>query len=113
MIGLDWARGLWGKVSSDRLSSPPDPQAWEPLDVRALLAARDITELYRLLQKFGYTQQSIAAMVGQSQPEVSAVIHGRQVMAYDVLSRVADGLGIPRGYLGLAYTGGAGGTVAC
>jgi hypothetical protein len=43
-------------------------------------------------------------MAGQSQPEVSAIIHGRRIMAYEVLSRIADGLDIPRGYLGLAYT---------
>ena len=24
-------------------------------------------------------------------------------MAYDVLSRIADGLGVPRGYMGLSY----------
>ena len=52
--------------------------------------------------KLGYSQQRIAAMTGQSQPEVSSIIHGRKVMAYDVLSRVCDGLGAPRGYLGLA-----------
>ena len=42
-------------------------------------------------------------MTGQSQPEVSAIMHGRRVMAYDVLVRIADGLGIPRGLMGLAF----------
>ncbi len=72
--------------------------------MRVALGARDVTRVYRLLHRAGYSQQHIAALTGQSQPEVSAVIHGRRVMAYDVLSRVADGLGIPRGYMGLAYT---------
>ncbi|WP_327046487.1 hypothetical protein OG320_00835 [Microbispora sp. NBC_01189] len=46
----------------------------------------------------------IAARTGQSQSEVSEIVaNGRQVMAYDVLSRIADGLGIPRGYMGLAF----------
>jgi tetratricopeptide (TPR) repeat protein len=80
-----------------------DPEVWDWPEMRAALAERDITRVYRLLQKFGFSQQRIAALAGQSQPEVSAIIHGRKVMAYDVLSRVADGLGIPRGYMGLAY----------
>ena len=42
-------------------------------------------------------------MTGQSQSEVSEILKGRQVMAYDVLTRIADGLGVPRGYMGLAY----------
>jgi len=83
---------------------PPEPETWDPPEMRAALNVQDVTRMYRLLQKRGYSQQQIAAMVGQSQPEVSAVIHGRKVMAYDVLSRIADGLGIPRGYMGLAYT---------
>jgi hypothetical protein len=36
---------------------------------------------------------------------VSEILKGRQVIAYDVLARIADGLGIPRGYMGLAYDG--------
>jgi transcriptional regulator with XRE-family HTH domain len=79
-----------------------DPEVWGEPVMRLALAARDITTVYRLLQKLGYSQQRIAAMTGQSQPEVSAIIHGRKVMAYDVLSRICDGLGVPRGYMGLA-----------
>src|SRR5215468_7179870 len=80
-----------------------DPEAWERPVMRAALASRDITTVYRLLQKAGFSQQKIAALTGQSQPEVSAIIHGRRVMAYDVLSRIADGLGVPREYMGLAF----------
>jgi predicted XRE-type DNA-binding protein len=79
-----------------------DPEVWEEPVMRLALAARDITTVYRLLQKIGFSQQRIAAMTGQSQPEVSSIIHGRKVMAYDVLSRICDGLGAPRGYMGLA-----------
>jgi tetratricopeptide (TPR) repeat protein len=35
--------------------------------------------------------------------EVSEILKGRQVMSYDVLVRIAEGLGIPRGLMGLAY----------
>jgi transcriptional regulator with XRE-family HTH domain/tetratricopeptide (TPR) repeat protein len=80
-----------------------DPEEWDRPDMREALAVRDITRVYRLLQKIGFSQQRIAALTGQSQPEVSAIIHGRKVMAYDVLSRICDGLGAPRGYMGLAY----------
>src|SRR5262249_27229648 len=48
-------------------------------------------------------QRRIASLTGQSQSEISEIIGGRQVMAYDLLTRIADGLGIPRGYMGLAY----------
>src|SRR5215475_2752287 len=79
------------------------PGEWQRPEMRAALFERDITTVYRLLQKVGFSQQWIAALTGQSQPEVSAIIHGRRVMAYAVLSRIADGLGIPRGYMGLSY----------
>jgi hypothetical protein len=79
-----------------------DPQVWQDPVMRLALAARDITTVYRLLQKLGLSQQRIATMTGQTQPEVSAIIHGRKVMAYDVLSKIRDGLGVPRGYMGLA-----------
>jgi len=82
-----------------------EPEEWDRPEMRAALGARDITRIYRLLQKIGFSQQKIAALTGQSQPEVSAIIHGRKVMAYDVLARIAEGLGVPRGYMGLAYMG--------
>jgi hypothetical protein len=42
-------------------------------------------------------------MIGQSQSEVSEVLKGRRVMAYDVLVRIAQGLDVPRAWMGLAY----------
>jgi transcriptional regulator with XRE-family HTH domain len=82
-----------------------DPAEYGRPEMRAALAVRDMTRVYRLLQKIGYSQQRIASLTGQSQPEVSAIVHGRKVMAYDLLARIADGLGIPRGYVGLSYAG--------
>ncbi|MBI3685721.1 MAG: hypothetical protein HY241_00020 [Actinobacteria bacterium] len=35
--------------------------------------------------------------------EVSGIVHGRQVRTYDLLVRIALGLGIPPGYMGLAW----------
>src|SRR5262245_53268158 len=71
--------------------------------MRLALAARDIAMVFRLLQRVGISQRRIAAFTGKSQGEISEIIGGRQVMAYDVLARIADGLGVPRGYLGLSY----------
>ncbi|MDQ3790795.1 MAG: helix-turn-helix domain-containing protein [Actinomycetota bacterium] len=71
--------------------------------MRNALAAREVSTIYKLLRRRGVSQRQIAAMTGQSQSEVSEILKGRQVMAYDVLVRIADGLGVPRGYMGLAY----------
>jgi transcriptional regulator with XRE-family HTH domain len=71
--------------------------------MRSALAARDIMGVFKLLQRLGVSQRHIAALTGQSQSEISEILAGRQVVSYDVLTRVADGLGVPRGALGLAY----------
>lgn len=71
---------------------------------RRAFAVRDIAVVYRLLMENGVTQRQIAALTGQSQSEVSEILNGRQVMGYNVLVRIADGLGVPRGWIGLAYT---------
>jgi transcriptional regulator with XRE-family HTH domain len=71
--------------------------------MRAALAARDIAMVFRLLQRCGVSQRRIAALTGQSQSEISEILGGRQVVSYDVLLRIADGLGVPRGHMGLAY----------
>jgi tetratricopeptide (TPR) repeat protein len=75
---------------------------WQRPELRAALARRDISEVYRLLRRWGVSQRRIAACTGQSQSEVHDIVRGRAVRAYDVLARIADGLGIPREYLGLA-----------
>jgi transcriptional regulator with XRE-family HTH domain len=83
--------------------NPLSPKAWEAPDMKRALVDRDISSVYRLLRREGISQRQIAALTGQSQSEVSEILKGRQVMAYDVLARISDGLGIPRGYMGLAY----------
>ena len=78
-------------------------ERWNEPEMKRVLADRDISSVYRLLRRVGVSQRHIAALTGQSQSEVSEILKGRQVMAYDVLARISDGLGIPRGYMGLAY----------
>jgi transcriptional regulator with XRE-family HTH domain len=85
-----------------------DPAVFAAPAMRAALVARDISQVYRLLNEAGVAQRTIAALVGQSQSEVSEIINGRQVQAYDVLDRICTGLGAPREVMGLssgAYPG--------
>src|SRR5256885_9911991 len=89
--------------STGQSDSAIDPQVWSKPDMRQALLAREIDSVYRVLRRHGISQRQIAALTGQSQSEVSEILKGRQVMAYDVLVRIADGLGVPRGYMGLAY----------
>lgn len=83
---------------------PLDPHLWDRPQMRVALGRRDISEVYRLLGAAGVSQRQIAALTGQNQSEISDIAQGRQVQAYDLLARIADGLMIPRGYMGLAYT---------
>lgn len=71
--------------------------------VKEALGSRDISVLYRLLQRAGISQRRIASLTEQSQSEISEIIRGRKVTNYDVLVRIAAGLKIPRTYMGLAY----------
>jgi transcriptional regulator with XRE-family HTH domain len=71
-----------------------------------LLIARgvhDMCVVFRLLQRYGVSQRRIAARTGQSQSEISEILGGRRVVTYDLLVRIADGLGIPRGWMGLEF----------
>ncbi|MCX2729854.1 helix-turn-helix transcriptional regulator [Saccharopolyspora sp. NFXS83] len=78
------------------------PTVWRCAEVRDALAVRDIGTVYRALRAHGVSQSRIAQLTGQAQSEVSDVLNGRAVRSYDLLSRIATGLGIPRGWMGLA-----------
>jgi predicted XRE-type DNA-binding protein len=83
--------------------SDVDPSVWQRPDMRRSLAARDMSAVFRLMQRHGVSQRAIAAMTGQSQSEVSEIIAGRRrVVSYDLLLRIAIGLNVPRGWMGLA-----------
>ncbi|MGH8920772.1 MAG: helix-turn-helix domain-containing protein, partial [Actinomycetes bacterium] len=71
--------------------------------MRAALAARDIGTVYRLLGRQGVSQRQIAQLTGQSQSEVSEIRQGRRVRDVLLLERIADGLGVPRAWMGLGY----------
>ncbi|GGM61249.1 XRE family transcriptional regulator [Longimycelium tulufanense] len=82
---------------------------WERPDIRDALAARDVGTVFRALAAAGLPQRDIATLTGVAQSSVSEIVTGtRKVQAYDLLDRIATGLGIPRAYMGLAYSPGCG-----
>ncbi|MEO7195289.1 MAG: helix-turn-helix transcriptional regulator [Pseudonocardiaceae bacterium] len=82
---------------------PIGPEFFDEDAVRAALAARDIGALYGLLRRVGVSQRRIAELTGQSQSEVSEILHGRQVLNIRLLERIADGFGMPRTRMGVSY----------
>ena len=92
-------------MNVDPAPRPPvvDAAVWRRGDMRRALSTRDLAEVFRLLHRVGLSQRTIATMTGLSPSEVYEIMHGRQMMAYGALCRIGDGLGVPRGWLGLAY----------
>ncbi|MGH3430792.1 MAG: helix-turn-helix domain-containing protein, partial [Mycobacteriales bacterium] len=82
---------------------PIDPEFFAGDEMRAALAARDIGTVYRLLGRLGVRQRRIADLTGQSQSDVCEILKGRRVRDVGVLERIADGLGVPRAWMGLSY----------
>jgi hypothetical protein len=75
-----------------------DPAVWTRTDMRMALAERDIGTVFRILQRHGISQRTIAARTGQSQSEVSEIVSGkRKVHNYDLLLGIAYGFDLPRG----------------
>jgi transcriptional regulator with XRE-family HTH domain len=70
---------------------------------RHALAHRDITTVFRILRDAGVSQTRLAQATRQQQSEISEIISGRQVQSVALLERIADGLGVRRGWMGLAY----------
>ncbi|MGH3851955.1 MAG: helix-turn-helix domain-containing protein [Pseudonocardiaceae bacterium] len=80
-----------------------DGSPWyECPQARAVLEARDVAGVFRLVRRMGVSQREIGRRTGQSQSEVSDIMRGRQVRDVTVLERVCDGLEVPRGYMRLA-----------
>lgn len=106
---LTVSRFALGRPPSRALPGPRPPkvvdeEVWLRVDMRRALARRDIKTVYRILQRHGMSQRWIAAQTEQSQSEVSEIVAGRRwVGNYDLLLRIALGLVLPRGWLGLAY----------
>ncbi|MER5268765.1 hypothetical protein ABTZ99_42410 [Actinosynnema sp. NPDC002837] len=111
----EWAWVGWtaatapGPAVAERAVRPtvhprPDlPDVWEQHDMREALALRDITTVYRLLTHHGVPRDRIAALTGQPDHDVDRILSGAKVESYDTLTDIANGLGIPPGYMGLAH----------
>jgi hypothetical protein len=83
---------------------PAPPLAeWLRPSMLDALAIHDMGSVYRMLGKIGYSQHHIADLTRQKQPEISAIMKGRLVSAYDVFARVARGLEIPPCLVGLSF----------
>jgi transcriptional regulator with XRE-family HTH domain len=86
-----------------------DPQWWisgmyEGRPLRNCLAEQDIQSLFLFLRNHGYSRSMLAAATGITETRVRSIAQGKQlVRSYDVLMRIADGLGIDRGLLGLSH----------
>lgn len=75
---------------------PIDPELLIRPEVRAVLADHDIGALFQVLREYGWTQREIAKATGMPQSSVCEIVKGRRVIGFQVLVRIADGLGIPR-----------------
>ncbi|MEU5288833.1 helix-turn-helix domain-containing protein [Streptomyces sp. NPDC020755] len=73
-------------------------------DVRAALIEHDFAAVFALIKKWsGLSQNRIASACQLTPGKVSTIISGSQrVTSFDVICRIADGLRIPGGLLGLA-----------
>lgn len=92
------------------LRPQPQPDWWrtgshDGRPMREILAAHDVTRLFRFLKSRGFSRSAIAGATGLSETRVRAIMLGsQQVASYEVLERIADGFRIDRGLMGLAYT---------
>jgi hypothetical protein len=86
--------------------------AWQQEDVCRALQMRDMPEILRLVLRYGdLSQVRLANAVGLAQGRLNEIVNGhRQVSAFDVFERIANGLSMPdeaRLLLGLAPTSAA------
>lgn len=107
-----WREGV--RVAAEHrkgTGAPEVPSAWwrteliEGRPASEVVAARDMGAVLRFLRSCGTTVLGLSIMTGLSETRVRAILSGTQrVTSYEVLERIAVGLGIPRGAMGLAYT---------
>ena len=81
-----------------------DRGTWKGRPVQEYLADHAIGMVFRFLHGRGWSYAAIADATGLGAGRVSEIAnHNRAVTSYDVLSRIADGLQIPRSLMGLGY----------
>ncbi|GLI02998.1 helix-turn-helix domain-containing protein [Phytohabitans aurantiacus] len=78
--------------------------SFEDRPVKQVLAIRDLGAVFRFLKTRGWSRAAIASATGLTETRVRAVAQGKQqITSYEVIERIAGGLNIDRGLLGLAY----------
>jgi transcriptional regulator with XRE-family HTH domain len=73
-------------------------EVWFLAQTRKALVERDLTSLYRLARRYGYSQTRIAQAVGKSQPQVSEIMNAKtphHASNLDVVHRHADAYRMP------------------
>ena len=77
--------------------------------MRDVLKERDVGAVFRFLKARGWSRAAIASATGLTETRVRAISQGKQQIAsYEVLERIAEGLRIERGLIGLAFCPSAG-----
>ncbi|MEV4120153.1 DUF5919 domain-containing protein [Micromonospora sp. NPDC049645] len=71
---------------------------WDRTDMLDALAARDVAQVFRLVQRATHVSQTtLGVATGLSQAQVSEITSGaRRVSSIDVLARICTGLSMPR-----------------
>lgn len=71
---------------------------WDATEMLDALAARDVAHVFRLVQRATHASQTtLGAATGLSQAQVSEITSGgRRVSSIDVLTRICNGLSMPR-----------------
>ncbi|MGC5288437.1 DUF5919 domain-containing protein [Micromonospora sp. DT231] len=71
---------------------------WDSTDMLDALAARDVAQVFRLVQRATHASQTtVGVATGLSQAQVSEITSGaRRVSSIDVLTRICTGLSMPR-----------------
>jgi transcriptional regulator with XRE-family HTH domain len=86
-----------------------DPEWWrssvfDNTPMSAILRDRDFARVFGFLRRRGWSIAALAGAAGLTETRIRAVCSGRQrITSYEVMVRVAAGLQIERGLLGLAY----------
>jgi len=89
-----------------------DPEWWltgryQDRPLREVLRDHDIGALFGFLAARGWSRVAIGIATGLDPNRVREILRGkRRVTSYEVLRRIADGLEIERGLMGLAYAEG-------
>lgn len=91
-------------VSVRRPLPQTPPGLWDRPEMTDALSRRDIGGVFKVYRQWtGATQTQIAAVCGLPQSHVSDIMNGRrQVTSLEIFERIADGISIPRGRIGLA-----------